>query len=288
MSESKKLSYILKLLDDDSPVVRKSLVNELVAFGLSLHEELTRLNPPPTLWQRQQLQELMAEYHRRELRTVWPRWFEITDEYLRLEKALGLLSEFQTGLIYAACASGLLDELADEFRRAVKPQDAYELAQFLFKTKGLKGDQTDYYNPLNSSLVYVLKEKKGIPLSLSCIYMLVARRVGLTVEGCNLPGHFMAKTVFHGQTILVDCFNGGRFLDPREVLKVNVEVTAEIKQIIEKKTTVEAIILRYLNNLIRAFEGTHNLAGSQLMTELVRMIEEYWANKTQDTRTRDT
>jgi regulator of sirC expression with transglutaminase-like and TPR domain len=79
----------------------------------------------------------------------------------------------------------------------------------LFKEEGFQGNRSEYYDPKNSFLNDVIIRKKGIPISLSVIYMEVARRVGLSLEGVGFPGHFLVK--YHGGDIeiLIDVFNDG-------------------------------------------------------------------------------
>ena len=79
----------------------------------------------------------------------------------------------------------------------------------LFKELGLHGNRSEYYDPKNSFLNDVMTRKKGIPISLSLIYMEVARRVGLSLAGVGFPGHFLVKYDDGDVEILIDVFNGG-------------------------------------------------------------------------------
>jgi len=79
----------------------------------------------------------------------------------------------------------------------------------LFKEQGFQGNHSEYYDPKNSFLNDVIIRKKGIPISLSVIYMEVARRVGLTLEGVGFPGHFLVKYHEGDIEILIDVFNDG-------------------------------------------------------------------------------
>ena len=79
----------------------------------------------------------------------------------------------------------------------------------LFKELGFEGNRSEYYDPKNSFLNDVITRKKGIPISLSVIYMEVARRVGLSLAGVGFPGHFLVKYEDDAVEILIDVFNGG-------------------------------------------------------------------------------
>jgi regulator of sirC expression with transglutaminase-like and TPR domain len=80
----------------------------------------------------------------------------------------------------------------------------------LFKEQGFQGNRSEYYDPKNSFLNDVIIRKKGIPISLSVIYMEVARRVGLSLEGVGFPGHFLVKYHDGDIEILIDVFNDGQ------------------------------------------------------------------------------
>lgn len=101
-----------------------------------------------------------------------------------------------------------IDALADEIREAVdNAEDARAagrlVATFLHDDRGFHGNSDDYYDPRNSFLNEVLDRQSGIPITLSILYMEVARRLGIAVEGVGLPGHFVVR--------LVEC---GAYVDP--------------------------------------------------------------------------
>jgi regulator of sirC expression with transglutaminase-like and TPR domain len=93
----------------------------------------------------------------------------------------------------------------------------HALRSVLADEEGLKGNDEDYGDPRNSFLNEVLDRRVGIPISLSVVYMEVARRVGLPLEGVGFPGHFLAKYVSPaGREIFLDAYNGGEMLSADE------------------------------------------------------------------------
>jgi regulator of sirC expression with transglutaminase-like and TPR domain len=83
--------------------------------------------------------------------------------------------------------------------------------------EGLRGNEADYEDPRNSFVNDVLDRGLGIPISLSVVYMEVARRAGLPLEGVGMPGHFLARYASpSGATVLVDGFRGGEMTSPEE------------------------------------------------------------------------
>src|SRR5690348_14920894 len=92
----------------------------------------------------------------------------------------------------------VLDRLASELStRLPSPCEGLEFIQianaYLFEEHELRGNDTEYYDPRNSCLNEVLDRKQGIPITLSVVYMEVARRLGRPVFGIGLPGHFVVE-----------------------------------------------------------------------------------------------
>jgi regulator of sirC expression with transglutaminase-like and TPR domain len=76
----------------------------------------------------------------------------------------------------------------------------------------------DYYHPDNSCINAVLQRRLGIPITLSLVYMEVARRCGIELYGINIPGHFLLSPADEELEFFVDAFDGGQvvFLDDAE------------------------------------------------------------------------
>jgi regulator of sirC expression with transglutaminase-like and TPR domain len=116
-----------------------------------------------------------------------------------------------------------LDALGARVRRAVpgplRPAAALRaLREVLTDEEGFRGNSQDYQDPRNSFLNEVLDRKLGIPISLSVVWMEVARRAGIVLEGVGFPGHFLAKVASPGVEVFVDPFNGGDLLGPDECI----------------------------------------------------------------------
>ncbi len=122
----------------------------------------------------------------------------------------------------------------------------------LFKELGFQGNRSEYYDPKNSFLNDVINRKKGIPISLSVIYMEVARRVGLSLAGVGFPGHFLVKYEDGDVQILIDVFNGGE-------IRAREDLDRMLQQLYRGQVSYQAgfvaalgkrdILRRMLNNL---------------------------------------
>lgn len=93
------------------------------------------------------------------------------------------------------------------------------LREVLHDEEGLRGNDEDYQDPRNSFLNEVLDRGLGIPISLSVVYMEVARRAGLHLDGVGFPGHFLARYASpSGAEVYLDAHNGGELLSADECL----------------------------------------------------------------------
>ncbi len=90
------------------------------------------------------------------------------------------------------------------------------LRDVLGEREGFHGNRDEYYDPRNSFLNEVLKRRTGLPITLSIVFVEVARRIGAPLVGVGLPAHFLTKwplRVEEGADLFVDAFAGGEVLD---------------------------------------------------------------------------
>jgi regulator of sirC expression with transglutaminase-like and TPR domain len=100
------------------------------------------------------------------------------------------------------------------------------ISEFFFGQLGFTGNREHYEDPRNSFLNDVIARRTGIPLSLAVVFIEVARRAGLTVEGVNFPGHFLLRCPADprepgdAETLIVDPFHGGAVLSEDDCLRL--------------------------------------------------------------------
>lgn len=104
--------------------------------------------------------------------------------------------------IAAAVSGRLAADAAPEQRVAA-------INRHLFAELGFRGNVEAYYDPRNSYLNQVLERRVGIPITLSIVYLEVARRAGLAAQGIAFPGHFMVKVRQPRGALVIDPFGGG-------------------------------------------------------------------------------
>ncbi len=131
--------------------------------------------------------------------------------------ALEIACDFYPQLDAASCVAtvnALADRVRERCPRLDKPREILgQINWVLYVEEKYEGNAEDYYDPRNSFVNKVIERKKGIPISLSLLYQAIARRVGLGLSGVNLPAHFMLRMDSDQETLFVDPFHGGGFLD---------------------------------------------------------------------------
>jgi regulator of sirC expression with transglutaminase-like and TPR domain len=114
-----------------------------------------------------------------------------------------------------------LDEMGRALRERLEDEQRPERAvmalhHYLFQELGYRGTSEQYYDARNSYLNEVIDRRTGIPITLSLVYIEVARRAGLEVEGVGLPGHFVVRVQTPARGLLVDPFHGGTLMSEKD------------------------------------------------------------------------
>lgn len=167
-----------------------------------------------------------------------------------------------------------VEESLDELERLARPlrgsigsdtpvlQAALALSAFLGARERFRGNSDDYHDPANSFLHEVLRRRLGIPITLSLLYMEVARRCGVATHGIGVPGHFLigvqgrvpepAKGAPRLGLVMVDPFDGGRLLDTKGIAAILARTMGPSARLLPemlRPVTRRALLARMLHNL---------------------------------------
>ena len=192
----------------------------------------------------------------------------------------------------------IASQLGDRLRNFNDGRDFVETAQrYLFGELGFHGNEEDYFDPLNSCLNQVLERRTGIPVTLSVMYMEIARRLAMPVFGIGLPRHFVIQFDDGNYATYIDPYHGGRTITPRECFMLAGARVADPSLL--RRVSKKDIIRRMVQNLhsgylkrndwtrgaqtldllvLAAPEGSHEMAAALklrglLLVELKRFQE---------------
>lgn len=150
------------------------------------------------------------------------------------------------------------------------------LNRVIFHEMRFSGNREDYYDPRNSFLNDVLERRLGIPITLSVVYMEVARRIGLPLVGVGMPGHFLLKVYdVEGRQILIDPFNNGAMLnaaDCEQRMKVVYAGEMHFKPEYLLPVSRRQILTRMLNNLRHIYMSVRQFRKTLAIVDLVLAI----------------
>lgn len=187
------------------------------------------------------------------------------EQAMELDAAAIELATIHTGPCEPEPVLRLLDEWAGQIEGMLMPGagGAHFLSavnRVLFDGVGLRGDTDDYYAAENSCLPLVIERRKGLPITLSVIYLEIARRLLRPVYGVALPAHFVCQYNDGLVRVYVDVFDQGRLLTEEDCVEKIRELTARPGQQVDLQFTPcdkRSIVARMLRNLW----GSYRRAG---------------------------
>ncbi|MEM6343056.1 MAG: transglutaminase family protein [Bacteroidota bacterium] len=262
MTDLKNLPFLLDLLDDESDVVRKEVQDALKKLGPVFKTAIVPLWLEMTAIQKQQLELIWQEIKLETFEIYWEQWLQEEDEALALENALYALAILESRIEDPDMRT-LLDDLAEEFQLMNLKMEVPLLMRFLFRTKAYRSPKKEYYHPRNSNLVQVMLQKEGLQISLSCLAILVGRRLGIKIHGFNMPGHFMVMADTREGTRVFDVFNQGVALHPKSVEQLSKAMELPGSALVRLRANTHEIVLRVLRNIIKAHERKGNAESAR-------------------------
>lgn len=162
------------------------------------------------------------------------------------------------------------------------------LNDHLFERERFAGNRDRYDDPRNSCLNEVLERRTGIPITLSLVYIEVARRAGVPIDGVNFPGHFLVRSPApgaRGTGTIIDPFHGGALLtehDCRLLLQRHVGAEVAFSRSLLAPATQPQIVVRMLLNLKRLYVHMRSFPQARSATELLLAVTPSALNELRD------
>ena len=125
--------------------------------------------------------------------------------------------------------------------------------EHLFENLGFMGNDDDYYDPKNNFLNEVLDKKSGLPITLSILYVEIAKFVGLDLKIVGFPSHILVK---YNEEMILDPFYDGRLLgaeDLQEILDTNFDGGLEFQPEFLDEIGPKQILIRMTRNLKNSY-----------------------------------
>lgn len=150
------------------------------------------------------------------------------------------------------------------------------LKHTLVDKNGYDGDSRSYDDLQNASLMRVIDRRRGLPITLSILYIHAARAQGWTAYGLELPGHFVCRLDHEGQRLIFDPFNACNKLeaaDLRALVKKALGQNAELSARYFEPASSRAILIRLQNNIKFRQIAAEDYEGALRTVETMRLID---------------
>lgn len=151
------------------------------------------------------------------------------------------------------------------------------LNNIIFKDFGLSGNTSNYHDPQNSYIHRVLETKKGNPISLACIYSLIAQKLDIPIYGINLPRHFVLAYMNDDESdalFYINTFNRGQIMQRKDIQSFLTQLNLPMDDEFILPCTNLSIIKRVIRNLITSYEHLDNKSKKNEMKRILRLIDD--------------
>ena len=264
---------LVNLLGDDDPTIYQTVREKILSFGENAGEWLRphRLSNDPVL--RRRAREIVQHFDRQEADTWFLAFCLKHGEEFDLEEGVWLLALTQYPEINVEAYRALLDHFATEIRERIDFSETNKeilttINNYVFDELGFSGDQESYYDPQNSYLNRVVDRRKGNPINLSLLYLLLARRLELPVAGIGLPGHFICRHQSTSEEIYIDPFHHGKFLTKADCIQYLVSGSHGLQDEFLAPVSTRRILMRICSNL-------HQIYSQMELSEETTRLQRY-------------
>jgi regulator of sirC expression with transglutaminase-like and TPR domain len=275
-ASASRIDALVRLLGDEDPKICSVAWDNLERIGapaLPFIAETMRRTDDARV--RVQSGRFLKEWSRRE---VFRRWVEFSKQgTFDLEEGAFLIAETEYPDGDMKRYREMLDGYAGVLRRRLPTARTTDeavrmLSKLLFGEVGFKGNSEDYGNPDNSYLNRVIDSKRGIPITLSTVFLVVARRLSLPVHGVGMPFHFLLKYRGPSGEVFLDAFHGGKSITARECAAILAREKVSIREEHLRAVSDQEILARMLGNLLRVYLKAEDQRRYERISAMLKLL----------------
>jgi len=153
------------------------------------------------------------------------------------------------------------------------PMDRFmKMRSYLFSELSFMGNKNDYYNPDNSFFNRVMDLRRGIPITLSVLMLLVGRRAKISLQGIGMPMHFLLKYDDGTRTFFIDAFNAGLIITQEQARAMLATTGMTFQSHMLDVVSDKEIIERMWRNLFLAYQQIGNEREMQRVGQIISYI----------------
>jgi regulator of sirC expression with transglutaminase-like and TPR domain len=279
----KELNALISLLEDPDQEVFTSVRSKLVELGIDVLPELENA------WEsnfdslvQDRAEQIIHDIYFKNTVEGLNNWIKKTDK--NLLEAWFIISKYQYPDLDEAYYRNKIYNLSQQINERISglSTDLDKISAFnkvFFIENEFRGNIRNFHSADNSFINRVLDSRKGNPLSLCMLYILISQQIGLPVCGVNMPKHFILayeeENEINGDPIkfYINPFSKGSILNRQdlEVFLKREKLKEETKYFTPCGNT--AIIKRLINNLLHSFTFQAKKEKAQEMITLIRLFK---------------
>ena len=274
MLSPSQLDALISLLDDSDWEVKQHVREKLIGLGaavIPVLEQKWEESFNPIL--QKELEDLVHDLQFGLVKQRLTDWKASQNQDLL--DGLWILNTYQYPDLERETLKAAIHQLYVEawthFSPDLQPLDQVKILNHVFfKQLQFSGNTKNFHSPSNSMLSAVLESKKGNPISLCSIYLLVSQKLGLPIYGVNLPNLFVLIYQQGETNFYINAFNKGLVFSKKEIQNFLEQLKIDPLPVYFEPCTNLAIVLRFLKNLATAFE---HLGESSKLGEVKELLE---------------
>lgn len=282
MLKDAEIKALVALLDDDDHEVVAHVEDKIMSIGTSIipmleQEWESTFNPII----QEKIEDLVHELQFELLKERFLDWKEAGGESLL--EGLWIVATYQYPDLEMDELIREIEQLYHEVWRQMKeemtPYDRIKLFNDIFFNQfKFRANTKNFHSPANSMINAVLETKKGNPISLCAVYLLLAQKMDLPIFGVNLPNLFILTYKAVGDPIYINVFNRGLIFTKEDIDNYLENLQLEKQDIFYEPCSHLDIVLRALRNLIVSFEklGDYHKAD-EIKLILQKMDDQYFS-----------
>ena len=270
---NKELKALISLLEDDDAQVLEHVENKILSIGkpiISLLEDCWTGSFNSKLQSR--IEDILHTLQFEILKEKLQNWYESEQEDLL--KGLWILATYQYPDLEYSELQVKIEQFYFEtwvaFQNVQHPIDQIRrLNSIFFEKLGFKANVNNFHSVNNSMINQVLESKKGNPISLAVVYMLIAQKLKLPVFGVNLPNLFVLTHKSEELTFYINIFNRGVIFSKQDIDNYLKQLKLPQNEVFYSPCDNLAILRRTLHNLMQSFEYA---AQGEKIPELIELL----------------
>lgn len=273
----KEIKALISLLDDEDMEVKDHVESKLMSLGsevIPLLETEWENNFNPKVQAR--IEEMIHSLQFDALKARLSQWYQ--SEEKDLLEGMWIVATYQYPDLEISKLKNEIEQIFYDawvdFKKDLHPLDQIKvLNNVIFNKLKFAANTKNFHSPGNSMLNVVLESKRGNPISLCVIYLLVAQKLNMPVYGVNLPNLFILTYKNKDYRYYINAFNKGLIFSKSDIDQYLNNLHLNQLPIFYEPCTHVDIIRRVLRNLSVSFENMSDYFKSDEVKQLLKVVE---------------